>query len=330
MESRRIVVGAVVAAAVLIFILSSSAFGCLPAEAGCAQATRTIHVGSLQSDGDSASLQLRVTVQTMKSDIVEFADGTPNLSWLTREQLADRVAPPGVQALPTIRGLRIPTFATMPDSDLAHMEYQIVSGDTPANLIQLNLLNRITTEIAKRDQELVTARNMRLAAIAAAAKAAAPPPAPAPSPAGSSDPNNAPKPSGQPVYIGPHTTVWYAASDGWRRLTMYIDDNHATGMTMAIYGPDQRDVWSTKPVGMGAPGQGHDFFWTGRSGFKGTWRIKLTNNNDFGVPYTFVAMSVSDKAGDMCRNCHGNIVDEWDRCEHSGSFCDDLKTAYKQ
>lgn len=341
MESRRIAVGAIVAAAVLIFVLSSSAFGCLPAEDGdCSLAHFPLHVGLVASDDTPSVAQLQVTMQTLKSDVVEFADGTPNLAWNTRQQESLRAPLPGVQAQATIRGPRLPAFATMPDSDLAHMEAQIVAGETPANLIQVNLLKRITVEVAQREQELVTARNLRLANLAAAAKAAqavksvapAPPPAPAPvdTRAGSPDPNNAPKPSGQPVYIGPKTTVWYAASDGWRRLTMYIDDNHATGLTMAIFGPDQQDVWSSKPVGMGAPGQGHDFFWTGRSGFKGTWRIRLTNNNDFGVPYTFVAMSVSDKAGDMCRNCHGNIVDEWDRCEHSGSFCDDLKTAYKQ
>ncbi len=164
--------------------------------------------------------------------------------------------------------------------------------------------------------------------------AAAPPPAPPPAPApvipGSPDPYNAPEPTGAWVHIAGKTTVWYRVSDRGRRLNIWMDNNHMPGLTMSIYGPDQPDVWGSKPVGRGTPDQGHDFWWTGRARMKGYWRIRITNTTDDPIAYSLNARSVSEKASDMCRDCHGNIVDEWDRCEHSGSFCEDLQEEFRQ
>jgi hypothetical protein len=301
----------------------------LPEDDGsCSPSSAPARIGVLDDNSDTTALPLQSTMQVMKSDLVEFVDGTPNLSWSYREHEMSRSATIGPKAVRVARGMRIPSVVTMPDSDLEHIESGIINRDAPSNLIQVARLKSVTGEIVRREQERVTARIRRLAAVALA-KPVVPAPAPAPALAGSSDPYNAPAPSGQQVYIQPHSSVWYSASDGFRRLTMYIDANHQTGLSMSIYGPDQQDVWHEKPAGKPGPGEGHDFFWTGRSAFKGSWRIKLTNNNDFAVPYTFTAMSVSDRNGDLCRNCHGNIQDEWDRCEHSGSFCDDLKDQYK-
>jgi hypothetical protein len=47
------------------------------------------------------------------------------------------------------------------------------------------------------------------------------------------------------------------------------------------------------------------------------------------VSYSLGATSIADKAGDLCRECHGIIEDEWDRCDHEGSFCEDLKNDYQ-
>lgn len=157
--------------------------------------------------------------------------------------------------------------------------------------------------------------------------AAVPPAAhmPAPIP-GSPDPFTAPMPSGAQTYIEPHSTVWYKASDRKRRLNIWMDADPNLGLTMQVYGPDIQDVWHAKPTGIGAPANGFKYFWTGRAKFKGDWLIRITNPNDFSVPYTLTSASISDKSGDLCRDCHGGIGDDqFERCEHEGSFCEDLK-----
>src|SRR4029079_10891185 len=123
-----------------------------------------------------------------------------------------------------------------------------------------------------------------------------------------------PMPSGQQMFIEPHTTVWYSMSDRSRRLNISMDADPQLGLTLAVFGPDRTDVWSGKPTGQAAKGNGHNYFWTGRARFKGVWRIRLTKPNDFSVPYTLTGENSGDKGGDLCRNCHGNIGDdEFDR-----------------
>lgn len=167
-------------------------------------------------------------------------------------------------------------------------------------------------------------------------KPAAPPAQPAaasvpqPPKPGSADPYNAPMPSGTWFYVEPHTSVWYAISDRGRRLNVWMDADRNSGLVMAVYGADVQDVWSRHPTGQGAPGGGHAYFWTGRSRFKGTWKIRITNPSDVSVPYNLAAANISDKIGDLCRDCHGGSIDdaEFGRCEHSGSFCDDLRDQF--
>jgi hypothetical protein len=337
MESRRIAVGALLAAAVLIFILFSSVFGCLPDDDGsCLSVRGPVRIGLLEGESNVSTARLQVSMRTMKTDLLDFADGTPNLSWLGRSR--NTLPEFGKPAQRVTRGLRIPSIRTLPDSDLAHIETVIISREEPANLIQVRRLSAVTQEMARRELAHATAlMRQRTAQITArtvprvSAKPAAPEPVhmPAPVQPGSPDPYNAPAPSATQVYIPAHATVWYSVSDRGRRLTMWIDANHQSGLAMYIYGPDQQDVWNARPVGKAAPGDGHDFFWTGRSAFKGFWRIRLINTNDFAVPYTFTATAVSDKNGDLCRDCHGgSIEDEWERCEHDGSFCEDLKEEF--
>lgn len=171
----------------------------------------------------------------------------------------------------------------------------------------------------------------------AASKPAAPPasqPAASHVPAapkpGSADPYNAPAPSGTWFYIEPHTSVWYSVGDRGRRLNIWMDADRNSGLVMAVYGADIQDVWSRRPTGQGAPGEGHAYFWTGRSRFKGNWKIRITNPTDVSLPYNLSAANISDKNGDLCRDCHGGSIDEeeFGRCEHEGSFCDDLREQF--
>jgi hypothetical protein len=162
--------------------------------------------------------------------------------------------------------------------------------------------------------------------VAADTHTAPAPAAPAPVIPGSPDPWNAPMPSGQLTHIAPHTTVWYAVSDRARRLSVMMQADRNLGLEMWIYGPDRTDVWSSPPTGRGAPGGGFPYFWTGRARFKGIWKIRIINPNDFSVPYTLISQNVSDMNGDLCRDCHGAPQDDqWDSCEHEGSFCEDLR-----
>lgn len=219
------------------------------------------------------------------------------------------------------------------DAELSELRKVLAVLDTGADPAITRRLVMVTQEQTRRFNERLAAQQAaretarRKAAQLAAAKA--PPSAPAPALPGSPDPYNAPVPSGAQVYIQPLTSVWYSVEDRGRRLSIWMNANHQSGLELAIYGPDQQDVWSSRPTGKAAPGQGFDFFWTGRSRFKGVWRIRLTNANDFSVPYTLGTQSISDKNGDLCRDCHGVIEDEWERCEHEGSFCEDLKDQYK-
>lgn len=156
-----------------------------------------------------------------------------------------------------------------------------------------------------------------------------PPAAPAPPVAGSLDPNQAPAPNADWVWIQPFTAMWYKANDGGRRLSVYINSNGARGLSLEVFAPDQKNPWDARPVGQGTDGKGFDLFWTGRSRQHGDWLVRVTNHNDFAVNYSLGTTLIADRAGDLCGACHGIIEDEWDRCEHSGSFCEDLKEEYR-
>lgn len=328
MRSRQIVVGACLAAAALIFILSSSVFGCLVDEQdGCRQLASPVRISALGGGKGNAAVFPQIQMVALKADLLQFVDRTANPSWSTQGLEEAGRTPESRAGIKVVHLTPVFGLATLTDSALAETRTKLLLQDANPNLIQARQLAALDQAIARREQERL-ARARQLAALAAKKKAEAAAHAPAPVIPGSADPYNAPAPSGQPVYIAPMTSVWYGVSDRGRRLTMWMDANKQTGLDMAIYGPDQQDVWSARPVGKAAPDEGHDFFWTGRSRFKGVWRVRITNANDFSVPYTLTATAVSDKNGDLCRDCHGVIEDEWDRCEHEGSFCEDLKDQY--
>ncbi len=340
MESRRITAGAIVAAVALVFILFSSAFGCRRDEFGeCREPRAVVRIGLIGGGKGNATLILEAKMRLLQADLREFVTraAITASSWRTRGLTDLDLLPPSRGVNTASRANPPLALSKMPDMELARAETELHALDAPAHLRVAWRVQAVSRELARRKQDRLTALIAQFKQLSTPLKPArkpAPKPAPAPLhvPApvipGSPDPYNAPAPSGQTVYIAPMTSVWYSVSDRGRRLTMWMDANHQTGLTMAIYGADQQDVWNAKPVGKAAPGEGHDFFWTGRSRFKGNWRVRITNTNDFSVPYTLTATAVSDKNGDLCRDCHGVIEDEWERCEHEGSFCEDLKEEF--
>lgn len=321
MEARHITAFAVVFAVALTLFLSGSVFGCIIDDSDACTALRANVATQFLGGGRGNAMVLAETPQDrLQADLIPFI--TDKLRQLAPQPKSE------VLELMTL-------LPQKSDAELDEMLKVLTVLDPGADPVITRRIAMVTQEQTRRFNERLAAQQLAqdLARRKAAqlAAAAAPPPAPAPAPVlpGSRDPYNAPAPSGTEMYIQPQTSVWYSVDDRGRRLSIWMNANHQSGLVVAIYAPDQTDVWNARPTGIAAPGQGFDFFWTGRSRSKGTYRIRVTNTNDFSVPYTLGTQSISDKNGDLCRDCHGNIEDEWDRCEHDGSFCEDLKDQYK-
>lgn len=319
MKSKQITVLAVALAMGLTLFVSGSVFGCmLDDSAGCVVWFPQNLVSSTAGGGKgNAMFGPDAELIRLQSDLVSFI--TDKMGGGTPKSTSELIQL--MQLLPQKSDAEL--------AQLLSVVKTLDTGNVPLNTRRIELIQQ---EQTRRANERLLAKQLALQAAARkAAEKAAPPPAPVPAPAlpGSLDPYNAPAPSGTEVYIQPQTSVWYSADDRGRRLSIWMNANHQSGLEVAVYAPDQTDVWNVRPIGVGAPGQGFDSFWTGRSRMKGIYRIRVTNSNDFAVPYTLGAQAVSDRNGDLCKDCHGNIEDEWDRCEHSGSFCEDLKDQYK-
>lgn len=322
MKSKRIAALAIGLAVIMTLFVSGSVFGCILDEgAVCViwSPDALTHSGG-GAGRSNAMLGPDAELVRLQSDLIAF------ISAKLRGE-----TPSSTSELITLSQL-LPQKSDAELANLLALAKTLDTGNTPLHTRRIEL---ILQEQTRRQNERLAQKlaqqqaAARLAAQRAAAAQPAPVVVPAPVIPGSRDPYNAPAPSGTEVYIHAQSSVWYSADDRGRRLSVWMNANHQSGLEVAIYAPDQTDVWNTRPIGVAAPGQGFDFFWTGRSRMKGTYRIRVTNTNDFSVPYTLGAQAVSDKNGDLCKDCHGNIEDEWDRCEHDGSFCEDLKDQYK-
>lgn len=326
MDPRRIAAGAILCAALLVVVLNSSVSSCVPNDFGkCEKMRERVRVGWLGGGGKSyATLVLADNQNTLKENLLQFAN-------LKRRggRDADIVSPFAVVSPLAVRH----TPAVLPLFKLSEVELNRAEARTLANARDESLmLSYRLQSIANERQRRVKARALELARKLRAAtpkKVAVAQPAPVAPQPGSADPYNAPAPPGAWMYIAPHASVWFAADDRGRRLSLLMDADRNLGLVMSVYGPDVQDVWNARPTGVGAPGSGYPYFWTGRSRFKGTWRIRITNPNDFSVPYNLISANIADKGGDLCRDCHGIIEDEWERCEHDGSFCEDLVDDYR-
>lgn len=319
MNPKRITVLALGLAMALTWFVSSSVFGCFFNDGeSCAVFSLANPAPPPQNAPANLATGPDQELARLQKDLVAFVQEKLGLG----EAKSTRELVQLMQLLPQ-----------KSDAELAQWLAQaklLDTGNSPLHTRRIELLRQEQTR--RQNERLAQKLAQQEAARQAAARRAAAQSVsavPAPVIPGSLDPYNAPAPSGTQAYINPRSSVWYSANDRGRRLSIWMNANHQGGLEVAIYAPDQADVWNTRPIGVAAPGQGFDFFWTGRSRMKGTYRIRVTNLNDFSVPYTLGAQAVSDKNGDLCKDCHGNIEDEWDRCEHDGSFCEDLKDQYK-
>jgi hypothetical protein len=321
-KPKRITALAIGLAVMLTLFVSGSVFGCILDESvSCVfPSPDVLRISGGGAGRSNAMLGPDTELVRLQSDLIAFV--TAKLRGDTPNSTSELIA----------LSQQLPQKSDAELANLLSLAKTLDTGNTPLHTRRIEM---IVQEQTRRQNERLAQKlaqqqaAARLAAQRAAAAAQPVPAAPAPAIPGSLDPYNAPAPSATEVYIKPLSSVWYSADDRGRRLSIWMNANHQSGLEVAIYAPDQTDVWNTRPIGVGAPGQGFDFFWTGRSRMKGTYRIRITNTNDFSVPYTLGAQAVSDKNGDLCKDCHGNIEDEWDRCEHDGSFCEDLKDQYK-
>ena len=328
MESRRIAAGAVLLTAFLVLLFNSSVSSCIPDDLGrCEKIRERVRVSWLGGGGKgNATLILASNQNTLKNTLLEFTNVKSKAGWGD----ADSDVALFAQAPRTIvrRTPDVLSLTQLTEVELDRAEAKILASSREESLNQVRRLAHITHERDRRALERLQEIFRKNAAKAVQKPVEVPQHVPAAPQPGSADPFNAPAPSGTWFHLGPHSSVWYNISDRGRRLNVWMDADTNTGLVMAIFGPDIQDVWNARPTGQGAPGEGHAFFWTGRSRFKGIWRIRITNPNDYSVPYSLTAANISDKNGDLCRDCHGIIEDEWDRCEHDGSFCEDLKDQY--
>lgn len=314
MESKHITALAIVLAVALSLFLSSSVFGCIVDDGtGCLLRPASRPTISFGGSKTNAMMLADPEQNQLHADLVQFITG----------KLREGEPKPTGEFANMI--VLLPLHS---DAELDQMMTTLIVRDAGDNLVSAHLIALVSQEQTRRFNERLLAQQIALRR--AAQQAALLQPAPALALPGSPDPYAAPEPQGNWAYIQPHTTIWYKANDHGRRLNVWMDANHESDLVLAIYGPDQTDVWNSKPIGQAMPGNGFDFWWTGRSLMKGDWRIRVTNLSDNALPYRLFAKSHSETAGDMCRDCHGNIGDDqYTRCEHKGNWCDDLKNEYK-
>lgn len=124
--------------------------------------------------------------------------------------------------------------------------------------------------------------------------------------AGGTGPGDALLPDGQPTTVSAHSALWFQFDvgqsskqiSGFGRHTTLIprapivatvDDNHAGGIRLAIYTPDEITAWQNgnglKAVGMGSisGANGHDLLWTGSFQAQGTFYAVVYNDSDANV-----------------------------------------------
>ncbi len=149
-----------------------------------------------------------------------------------------------------------------------------------------------------------------------------------------SNPAAAAEPTGTWEWIGPNATVWYKVTDSRMALDVWVDANRQGGLSLAVFAPEQTDLYGSTPVGRGSFNVSqpeHDLFWTGHTRAFGSWYIRLTNNNNSAISYNLNYLRKAISQANYCAACHGYDIDEWNRCETRGNdnFCGDLQGNYK-
>ena len=152
-----------------------------------------------------------------------------------------------------------------------------------------------------------------------------------PQPKGDS-PFTAQTPTGSWQFVGPRTSIWYKMQDAGLQLTIWVDANGQKGLDLAVYAPDQRDLYG-KPIGRGAFNKfepAHDLFWTGRSRATGVWYALVTNNSQSPIQYSINYSRSKHSVADRCAECHGSEIQWWDCYPPDSEHCKNLWEEYNK
>jgi len=156
-------------------------------------------------------------------------------------------------------------------------------------------------------------------------------PTPKPTPTGK-DPEQAREPSGAWEFIDANSSLWFVMTDSRMKIEVWLDANGQKGLLFGVYAPEQKDLWTAKPIGQGTFNKlqpQHDYFWAGRTVAYGSWHLKLTNANSFPVQYNLNFDRVATRVADRCAVCHGYEI-AFDGCDDRGSqFCEGLEEELK-
>ena len=146
------------------------------------------------------------------------------------------------------------------------------------------------------------------------------------------NPDSAREPNGAWAYLDPGATHWYKMNDTGLQLSVWIDANGQQGLSMAIFAPEQKDLYG-RPIGRGSFNRSeawHDLFWTGYTRAYGTWFAQVTNGASFPISYSLNYKRTLNSVAGRCSECHGFEI-EWDRCvSHGSNWCENLKEEYLQ
>lgn len=149
------------------------------------------------------------------------------------------------------------------------------------------------------------------------------------------NPDAAQPPSGAWIYINPGQSQWYKLYDAGVQLVVWIDANGQQGLSMALYAPDQKDLYG-KPIGRGSYNKflpSHDLYWTGytpASGAGGTWYAVVTNGANTPISYNLGYKRDYNSVRARCSICHGFDI-PWGDCVDNGTpWCEQLQQQYNQ
>lgn len=154
--------------------------------------------------------------------------------------------------------------------------------------------------------------------------------APQPPPRSGANPENAMDPPGTWQTLAPDQKLWYRIHDSGMQLDIWVSANGQQGLQMAIYAPDQRDLYGP-PVGRGSYNRtipDRDLSWSGRTSAWGVWYAVVSNTANIPISFTLSYKRTLATVANRCSECHGYEI-EWDRCVDRGSaWCEDLQDSY--
>ncbi len=127
-------------------------------------------------------------------------------------------------------------------------------------------------------------------------------------------------------WISGNSSLWYWMDDGHSlQVQIWVFANGQNGLALDVYAPEQKELYTSRPIGRGALNKnypGSDLFYSGRSAAYGIWYARLSNYNNYAVNYSIRYTRTTPSLGNVCDNCHKAIGYEWNCTDPA--FCQKL------